>query len=43
MPSDNEEDNIGQKGNDRITGKQISEKRGEALKNLKKVIAKYEE
>lgn len=43
MPSDNEEENIGQKGNERLTKKQVIEKRAEALKNLKKVIVKYEE
>lgn len=42
-PSENEEENIGQKGNEKLTKKQITEKRAEALKNLKRVISKYEE
>ena len=41
--TESEEENIGQKGNEKLTRKQVVEKRAEALKNLKKVIAKYEE
>ncbi len=42
-PIDSEEENIGQKGYEKLTRKQITDKRAEALKNLKRVISKYED